>query len=117
MFSEFFPIQWVSREPRPDVHWIPPVEPIDKKNHLLFRAEVSGIKKEDLSIPVEGDNLSIKGEVKSEAEEEREHFYCCELVYDTFGRLIRLPSELQTNRVEASLFDGILETKHLNPRP
>lgn len=111
MFSEFSPTQWLTRELKPDVDWIPPAELIDKKDHFLFRAEVPGIKKENLSISVQGDTLSIKGEVKREAEEEREHFYCCERAYGTFGRVLRLPTEVQTDKVEASLFDGILEVK------
>ena len=111
MFSESFPTRWLTRELKPDVDWIPPTDLLDRKDHFLFRAEIPGVKKEDLSISVEGDTLSIKGEAKRGAEEEREHFYCCERTYGTFGRVIRLPSEVDTGKVKASICDGILEVK------
>lgn len=111
VFSEFSPTSWLMRELRPDVDWVPAVELIDKKDHFLLRADVPGVKKENPSISAEGDTLSIKGELKKETEEKSEHFYCCERTYGTFGRIIKLPSEVQNDKVEASLADGILEVK------
>jgi HSP20 family protein len=95
----------------PDIDWIPNTELIDKKTHYLFRADVPGVKKEEISISVEGDLLSIRGEMKRETKEESDDYYCRERSYGTFGRTVRLPSEVQNSKVEASLIDGVLEIK------
>jgi len=106
---DMFPSRWPSRELGSDIDWIPSTELIDKKMHYLFLADVPGVKKEDIAIAVEGDLLSIWGEMKRETKEESDDYCCCERSYGTFGRTLRLPSEVQNSKVDASLKDGVLE--------
>jgi HSP20 family protein len=108
---DMFPSTWPSRELGSDIDWIPSTELIDKKTYYLFRADVPGVKKEDIAIAVEGDLLSIRGEMIRETKEESDDYYCCERSYGTFGRTLRLPSEVQSSKIEASLKDGVIEIK------
>jgi HSP20 family protein len=110
-FSEFFPARWERGELLPEVDWIPSVDLIERKDYLLLRAEVPGIKKEDIDISVTDTNVTIKGELKREEEEKGDTYYWCERGYGSFGRTVKLPREIDTNKVEASLKGGILELK------
>ena len=79
----------------------------DAGDHLEIKAEVPGLSKEDLKIKVQGNYLEISGSRKSEAPEgykahrvERGSF--------SFTRSFTLPSEVNTEKVEASMANGIL---------
>ena len=53
--------------------------------------------------------LKVSGEMKKESEEEKEGSYWCERSYGSFGRVLRLPSDVDVDNVEASMEDGVLE--------
>lgn len=110
-FSDFFPTRWQAEERLPGVDWVPSVDLVEKKDHFLLRTEIPGIKKEDLDISVSDDSVTIKGEVKKEKEEKGDRYYFAERCCGSFGRRVRLPLEVDPNKVEATLKDGILELK------
>ena len=89
--------------------FLPPVEVIDKKDKVVIRAEVPGMKLEDFDICVEGDVLTIKGERKAETEVKDEDYYSCEISYGKFSRSLTLPTRVQADKVEANYDNGILE--------
>ena len=104
----FFPERWrklVGEE------IIPACDLIDRGNHLLLRAEVPGLKKENLEISVDETSISLKGEITQSNEEKGETYYRSERTYGSFSRVIDLPAEVNPNQVDASLIDGILEVK------
>jgi len=89
--------------------WSPQVELFERGNNLVVRADLPGVKKEDLNIEVQDDMLTISGERHSELEENREGFYRSERNYGTFYRSIPLPTEVKADQVNASFRDGVLE--------
>jgi len=110
-FSGLFPSRW-RREWPLEVEWSPVVDLIDKKNHFLLRADLPGLKKEDVKISISEDNvMTISGETKRSEEESKEDYYRRERVYGAFSRSLQLPSNVITEKVEATLNDGILEVK------
>lgn len=75
-------------------------------------ATVPGLKAEDLTIEVLGNTVSIRGEVKSEtAQDERGDWLVRERTYGKFARTFRLPAELESEKVEASLEAGVLTVR------
>jgi len=74
------------------------------------RAELPGMKEEDIDVSLVGDTLTIKGERKAETEVKEED-YCCERSYGSFSRSIVLPSTVDTKKIEASYEDGVLEIR------
>ncbi|MFA5033310.1 MAG: Hsp20/alpha crystallin family protein [bacterium] len=84
---------------------------IDKEDHLLLRAEVPGLKKENLEISASEDSVTIKGERKQASEEKGENYYRVERKFGTFLRTIGLPVEIKPDMIDATLKDGILEIK------
>lgn len=87
------------------------IDLIDKEDHLLLRAEVPGIKKENLEISASEDSITIKGEHKHSSEEKAENYFRSERRYGTFIRTIALPVEIKPDAIDAILKDGILEVK------
>lgn len=89
--------------------WIPALDVFEKDNKLVVKAEIPGMKEEDIDVSVVGDTLTIKGERKSETEVKDEDYYRCERSYGSFFRSIPLPSAVDANKIEANYEDGVLE--------
>ncbi|MBI2849252.1 MAG: Hsp20/alpha crystallin family protein [Chloroflexi bacterium] len=77
-------------------------------NDLVIKADLPGIKPEDIDITVTGDTLTIKGETKDEQEIKRENYLRQERRYGAFCRSVTLPFPVQTDKAEAIYKDGIL---------
>lgn len=88
--------------------WSPAVDLYDKKDKLVVKAELPGIDKKDLKVNVEGDVLSIRGEVRKEEEIQEKDYYYSEIGYGSFYRAIQLPVEVKKDQIKASYKDGIL---------
>jgi len=89
--------------------WMPAVDVFEKEDRFVVKAELPGMKEEDIDVSVVGDTLSIKGEKKTETEIKEEDYYRCERSYGSFYRSIPIPSNVDANKIEASFEDGILE--------
>ena len=68
-----------------------------------------GMKKDEIDVSVHGDTLIIKGEKKQEKEIKESDFVRTERYYGSFNRAIRLPSEVQADKVNAAYKNGVLE--------
>jgi HSP20 family protein len=79
----------------------------DADNYYV-RAELPGIKAGDLDISVTGDALSISGERKIPAEDKNARYHRREIEAGKFSRILSLPSQVDTGKVEARCADGIL---------
>lgn len=89
--------------------WMPAVDVFEKDDKFVVKAELPGIKENDIDVSVVGDTLYIRGEKKTETEVKDEDYYRCERSYGTFYRSIPIPSNVDANKIEASFDDGILE--------
>jgi len=79
----------------------------DKDNYYV-RAELPGIKSEDLDISVTGDTLSIAGERKIAEEKGNVKYHRREREAGKFSRILNLPAQIDTGKVEAKCVDGLL---------
>jgi HSP20 family protein len=79
----------------------------DRENYYI-RAELPGIKAEELDISVTGNSLSLSGERKIPAEDEKVKYHRREREAGQFSRMITLPSQIDSTKVEARCADGIL---------
>ena len=82
----------------------------DNGKEYLVKAEVPGIRKEDLNIEITEHGIEISGETKSEEKEEDKDkgYLRHERRYSRFYRSLPLPNAVQTDKAEAELKDGIL---------
>ncbi|HIJ20939.1 MAG TPA: Hsp20/alpha crystallin family protein [Deltaproteobacteria bacterium] len=81
----------------------------EDSDHYYVRAELPGIKADVLDISVTGDTLSISGERMILEEKENAKYHRRERESGKFSRIVGLPSQVDTTKVEASTTDGILK--------
>jgi HSP20 family protein len=88
--------------------WLPAVDLFEERDHLVLRAELPGMNKEDIDISLHGDVLTLSGERKEDAKFEKAETYRAERFLGRFQRTFTLPVAVDPNRVQASYRDGIL---------
>ena len=93
----------------PEGAWMPEVEIFQRDNRLIVRADLPGLKKEDVKVHVEENMLVIEGERKEESEVKREGLYRSERNYGSFYRGLPLPEGVKADQVDAMFKDGVLE--------
>ena len=87
----------------------PSIDVKDKEGKLIVAADIPGVDKGDITINIKGDMLEIIAEKKEEKEEKEEGYIRRERTYRKFYRSIPLPAEVDKDKVEASLKDGVLQ--------
>jgi len=97
---------WRSPE---EINWVPALDVFEKDNKLVVKAEIPGMKEEDIDVSVVDNTLTIKGEKRTETEVKDEDYYRCERSYGSFFRSVPLPSAVDANKIEANYEDGVLE--------
>jgi HSP20 family protein len=90
---------------------IPSVDIFEEGDNVVVKAELPGIKKEDVDVSMTDNIISISGEKKKEEKVERKNYYREELSYGSFTRKFRLPMEVQTDKAKAQFKEGILEIR------
>jgi len=90
---------------------LPKVDIYDEEDSFVIKAEIPGIKKEDVEVNLTEDTITISGEKKREEEAEKKGFYRMERSYGSFSRSFRLPADIQSDKAKAIFKDGVLEVK------
>jgi len=85
------------------------VDVLTKDSDLVIRAELPGIKQEDVDITLQNGVLTISGEHKADEEEERGGYHVRERRYGSFRRSMTLLVGTDESKVHARLEDGVLE--------
>jgi HSP20 family protein len=91
--------------------WAPPVDVEETADRYVVRAELPGLKQEDIKISVEDNRLVIHGEKRREAEQAGTNYHRVERVYGQFERSFTLTHAVRQDRIEAIYKDGILEVQ------
>ena len=89
--------------------WAPAIDVVAKDGDLVLRAELPGIKQEDVGITLHDNVLTVSGERKAEQEEERSGYYVRERRYGSFSRSLTLPQGVDESKIHARYEDGVLE--------
>ncbi len=89
----------------------PRVDIYDSGKELVLKADVPGIKKEEIDIHLTDNVLTISCETKREEKVEREDYYRYERRHGSFFRRFELPYDIDSEHIKAHLEDGVLEIK------
>jgi HSP20 family protein len=100
---------WMSTPSAAARVWAPDVEMYQRNNELVIRADLPGLKKEDVKVDVTDAMLTIQGERRHEEETEHSGVYRSERSYGSFHRTIPLPEGAITDQAKASFKNGVLE--------
>ena len=86
-----------------------PVELKEKDKEYTVKAELPGVKKEDLDIDMEDNYITINAKKQEEHDEENEGYKKSEFSYGEFSRTIYFPQEIDINNTKAKLEHGVLK--------
>ena len=105
--------RWPALRVQPDeefalMEWLPPVDIEEDNREYIVKAELPGMKKEEVKLKVEGGTLTISGERKAEKEEKEKKYHRLERSYGTFQRSFTLPEGTQPEKISAEFKDGVL---------
>jgi HSP20 family protein len=91
--------------------WAPKVDFSETKDAFMVKAEIPGVEPKDVSVSLENQMLTIKGEKHKEKEEKDEKYHRVERSWGGFSRTIMLPAGVDTEKVNATFKDGVLTIK------
>ena len=86
----------------------PAIDVAEDENSIIVRAEVPGCNAEDVEISVYGNTLTISGEKKLKEEKKEKGYYHVESSYGTFRREITLPTDVDSDKIDATCKEGVL---------
>ena len=88
--------------------WLPAVDLYEDNDHYMLRAELPGMRKEDIDISLHGDVLTLSGERKEDERLVKAQVFRSERCQGKFQRTFTLPMQIAADKVQASYKDGIL---------
>jgi len=91
--------------------WMPQVEVLQRGNDLVVRADLPGLRREDVHVHLDDGLLTVSGERRYESAEEEDGVYHSERSYGRFSRSIPLPEGVDADACEAKFNDGVLEVR------
>jgi HSP20 family protein len=106
---------WMSRAAQQIGDWTPAIDAFQRGNEFIVRADVPGMTRNDLSVEIGDDAITIHGERKHEQQEERDGVYWSERSYGSFSRVIPLPPGAISDSAKANFNNGVLEVVIQSP--
>lgn len=89
--------------------WLPPVDIYENEGReIVLKAEIPGLKREDIDLTVENSTLTIKGERRREDGIAEDRYHRVERAYGPFSRSFTLPNTIDAAKVRAEYRDGVL---------
>jgi HSP20 family protein len=103
---------WMPRLKMPEIEEVSPsMDIFTEGDNVVVKAELPGMKKEDIDVSLTEDTITISGEKKKEEKIEKKDYYSFERSYGSFKRSFSLPSEVQTEKASAKFKNGVLEIR------
>jgi len=92
-----------------EFEWVPKLEVGEKEGRLIARFELPGLKKEEITVTVAEEGVTVTGERKREEEKKNHNWYRTERAYGKFVRTVALPPGVNTGEIKATFENGVLE--------
>jgi HSP20 family protein len=86
----------------------PKVDIIQNEKEIVVKADVPGVKKEDINVTVTEDTITLRGEVKTDYEEKKDNYFHSERFYGSYSRTLPLPTLVDGDKAVAKFEDGVL---------
>lgn len=91
-----------------ELQFVPSFEVKETKEAYLFKADLPGVREEDLDISLTGNRLTVSGKREEEHREEDGRYYAYERSYGSFSRSFTLPEGGEVDHAQAGLTNGVL---------
>lgn len=97
----------------------PRIDISDDEKNINIVAEIPGVKKENIKVTLQDNILTLEGEKKKEEEKKENNYFRSERVYGSFKRCFTLPTEVDSEKIEARFENGILHItlNKIEPKP
>lgn len=92
-----------------DGSWAPRVDIYETEDSYVVRADLPGIKKEDIEIDLKDNTLAVRGEKKFDGKSDKDNYVRVERKYGKFVRTFRLSDNVDRGKIKANYKDGVLE--------
>jgi HSP20 family protein len=96
--------------------WMPAVDVEQTDDSIVLKMDLPGMRREDVSIEVKNQTLTVSGERQQEREQKHEGYYNRERVFGRFSRTFMLPEGVDADDIEATFSDGVLTVSLPRPR-
>ena len=88
--------------------WVPAFNFYEKEGSYFLEAEIPGVNKDDISVTIDKNLITISGRKEAKREEKGSNYYLLEASSGSFSRSIRVPEEIEEDKVKAEYKDGVL---------
>lgn len=109
LFDRFFEDFELPNRFSEQMTFTPAFDVSETENELIVKGEVPGMDQKDIDINLSDGLLTITGEKKQEKEDKNENYHCVERHYGKFSRTMRVPFEVEADKVDATYKDGVLK--------
>jgi HSP20 family protein len=99
---------WRADEPAATTSWSPAVDIFETETEIVVKAELPGIDRKDITLSLENNILTLKGERRFEKEAKEENYHRIERAYGSFSRAFSIPAIVVEENIRADYRDGIL---------
>jgi len=99
---------WRADEPAATTTWSPAVDIFETEGEIIVKAELPGMERKDISLHLENNVLSLRGERKFEKETKDENYHRIERSYGAFSRSFSIPATVDEEKIRAEYKDGVL---------
>jgi HSP20 family protein len=110
LFDAFF-----GQQERTGRRWVPPMDLVEAGDHFLLKADLPGLRDEDVKLEVQDGTLTISGERQAEHEASEGGWYRIERSFGSFSRSLTLPEDVDASAISAEFKDGVLEVRIPKP--
>ena len=95
--------------------WVPALDVWETDGEVVYAFDLPGLAKDEISIEVADDTLTVTGERRRETKEESDRFFRYERRYGTFSRAVGLPAGVDDSKIVAAYENGVLEVRVPKP--
>jgi len=100
---------WKSDEPASTTTWSPAVDIFETESEIVVKAEVPGMERKDITLNLENNVLTLKGERRFLKEAKEENYHRIERSYGGFSRAFSIPATVDEEKIRADYQDGVLK--------
>lgn len=97
--------------------WNPRIDVVKREGEMRLKADLPGVKPDEIKVEVEDGVLTVSGEHEEKSEEKKEHYLRRERRYGSFSRSMALPEGVKAEDIQANTSDGVLELTIPLPKP
>ena len=100
---------WPNDEPSSTTSWSPAVDIFETEGEIVVKAELPGMDRKDITLNLENNVLTLKGERKFQKETKDDNYHRIERSYGVFSRSFAIPATVDEEKIRADYKDGVLK--------